>query len=91
VHDNFTVRVSLEVVLLLQLSTEMSVVVNLTVDAKNNAFVFVNERLGTTVCKPKITRLDAGYQRENHHRGQFVVEAHPLLFLISPSTYRHQQ
>lgn len=57
----------------------MSVVVNLTVDAKNNAFVFVNERLGTTVCKPKITRLDAGYQKKKTPSEASLLLATPIV------------
>lgn len=48
-HNDFTVRVSLENMLILQLCTKVSVVINLSVDAKDDALVVVGKRLGTTV------------------------------------------
>jgi hypothetical protein len=48
-HNDFTVRVSLENMLILQLGTKVSVVINLSIDAKDDALVFVGKRLGTTV------------------------------------------
>jgi hypothetical protein len=50
VHNDLTIRVSLECVLLLQLSAEMSMVIDFTIDAKDNAIVLIGKRLSTRIC-----------------------------------------
>jgi len=51
VHDDFTVRVRLEGSGVLEAFSESDVVVNLSVDSKNDGFVFVDQWLGTSVYR----------------------------------------
>ena len=51
-YDDFTVRVSLEVVWSFQARSELDVVVDLAVDAEDNLSVVAHQGLSTGVCTP---------------------------------------
>ena len=49
-NDNFTVRVRLEVVRVLQVLPQLSVVVDLAIDGKDDGLIRVGQGLGAGIC-----------------------------------------
>jgi hypothetical protein len=63
VHDDFTIRVGLESSRVLQALSESNVVVDLSVDGKNNTSVLVDKRLSTSVYPSAHTRIKVAVTR----------------------------
>jgi hypothetical protein len=49
VHNHFTVRMGLEFVLVLEVGTQLLVVVDFTIDAKNEVVIIADQRLSTSI------------------------------------------
>lgn len=73
-HDDFAIRVSLESSRVLQALSKRNVVVDLSVDSENDRFIFVDQRLSSSICPSAIYQLHESCLLTNTDDSQTLMD-----------------